>query len=92
MAVPIDSSIVDMGGKRAAGVEIVTMSGLQETSSSRLFCQAFSDSKATEPLAAGFRLEGSMNLGGAGLQAVGAVGCAMLGGGQFGGTVGLVAS
>ena len=91
MSVPIDSSIVETGNKQAASVTVVTISGMQQSASSSLVCQAFSDKSAKEPLAEGFGLEEDRSLGGTGVS-VAAVGCAMLGGGQFGGRVGLVGS
>ncbi|KAL8724371.1 MAG: hypothetical protein Q9166_007992 [cf. Caloplaca sp. 2 TL-2023] len=89
MSVPIDMSIVPFGNKKVFSIVPINLSGTQQSSSSELVCQAFADSKAESPIAAGFRLEEEKILGG-GMQTVGSVGCAMLGTGGFGGVVGLV--
>ncbi|KAL8807134.1 MAG: hypothetical protein Q9223_004460 [Gallowayella weberi] len=89
MPVPVDSSIVAAGNKRVFSIVPINVSGIRDANSLELVCQAFADSKAKNPIAAGFRLEEEMTLGGE-LQTVGSVGCAMLGSGGFGGTVGLV--
>ncbi|KAI4195432.1 MAG: hypothetical protein LQ350_007196 [Teloschistes chrysophthalmus] len=90
ISVPIDSSITTFTSKRAASVTIVTTSGVPQQASGDVLCQAFTDPKAVEPIAAGFRLEKTMSFGGLDVQAVGAVGCAMIGGKGFGGALGLV--
>ncbi|KAL8704851.1 MAG: hypothetical protein Q9201_002010 [Fulgogasparrea decipioides] len=90
ISVPIDNSIASVGGKRAASVAIVTISGEAATKKSELVCQAFGDKKAKEPIAMGFGLQQEMVLDKTGVQVVGSVGCTMVGGGSFGGVIGLV--
>ncbi|KAL8727604.1 MAG: hypothetical protein Q9181_005646 [Wetmoreana brouardii] len=90
ISVPIDNSIAAVGSKRAASVIVVTVSGETVTQSLELVCQAFRDTKAKEPVASGFGLEQEMVLGKTGVQVVGSVGCTMVGGGSFGGVIGLV--
>ncbi|KAL8760104.1 MAG: hypothetical protein Q9184_003425 [Pyrenodesmia sp. 2 TL-2023] len=95
MPVPIDGSIVETGGKSAASVEVATIDGLVQSGDSGLVCQVFADAGAEEPLAWGFGFEQVMGLdgeGAKGVKGVGAVGCAVLGGGHLGGRVGLVRS
>ncbi|KAL8765980.1 MAG: hypothetical protein Q9209_007127 [Squamulea sp. 1 TL-2023] len=92
MPVPIDSSIVPLrDDKPIFSVIVINQSGVEKSKSSELVCQAFADAKAQKPIAAGFRLEEERSLGGK-LEAVGAVGCTMLGLGGFGGMIGLVGS
>ncbi|KAI4099746.1 MAG: hypothetical protein L6R37_005815 [Teloschistes peruensis] len=90
ISVPIDSSITTFSNKRAASATIVTTSGVPQQASGDVLCQVFADPKAVEPIAAGFRLEMTMSFGGLDVQTVGAVGCAMISGKGFGGTLGLV--
>lgn len=93
MPVPIDK-IVQFSSdnkKPVFSIVIINMSGGGESSSDKLVCQAFTDAEAQKPIAAGFGLEEERVLGGD-LMAVEAVGCAMLGGGGFGGVWGLVGS
>ncbi|KAL8919754.1 MAG: hypothetical protein Q9208_006620 [Pyrenodesmia sp. 3 TL-2023] len=101
MRVPIDSSVVIItDDKRAASVEVTTIDGLPQSADSGLVCQVFADAGAEEPLAGGFGFEEVMELGlegevgeeGEGVRSVGAVGCAVLGGRDVGGKVGLVRS
>ncbi|KAI4164605.1 MAG: hypothetical protein LQ342_001918 [Letrouitia transgressa] len=89
-SVAIDRSIVPIGGKQASGVEVITLDGPKVAG--ELVCQAFADEKAQEPLGMGFGMTREADFGGEGLTSVGAVGCAMLSGTEFGGMVGLVAA
>ncbi|KAL8950501.1 MAG: hypothetical protein Q9222_003465 [Ikaeria aurantiellina] len=89
MSVPIDNSIVRTGRKRVASLTIVTATA--EEAGSRVVCQAFADEEAKTPIAAGFGVEEERDLG-TDVEDVGAVGCAMVGGGGFGGWIGLVGS
>ncbi|KAL9580934.1 MAG: hypothetical protein Q9212_004195 [Teloschistes hypoglaucus] len=90
ISVPIDSSITTFTNKRAASATIVTTSRVPQQASGDVLCQAFADLEAVEPIAAGFRIEKTMDFAGLDVQVVGAVGCAMIGGKGFGGTLGLV--
>ncbi|KAL8639459.1 MAG: hypothetical protein Q9228_003514 [Teloschistes exilis] len=90
ISVPIDSSTTTFSNKRAASATIVTTSGVAQQASGDVLCQVFADPKAVEPIAAGFRLEKTMSFGGLDVQTVGAVGCVMISGKGFGGTLGLV--
>ncbi|KAI4216271.1 MAG: hypothetical protein LQ351_001281 [Letrouitia transgressa] len=89
-SVAIDRSIVPIGGKQASGVEIITLDGPKVAG--ELVCQAFADEKAQKPLGMAFGMTREADFGGQGLTSVGAVGCAMLSGTEFGGMVGLVAA
>ncbi|KAL9612544.1 MAG: hypothetical protein Q9167_002883 [Letrouitia subvulpina] len=89
-SVAIDRSIVPTDGKQASGIEVFSLDGPKVAG--ELVCQAFADEKAQEPLGMGFGMARAADFGAAGVTAVGAVGCAMLSGTEFGGMVGLVAS
>ncbi|KAL8716230.1 MAG: hypothetical protein Q9220_000135 [cf. Caloplaca sp. 1 TL-2023] len=89
MSVPIDSSIKRTGGKRVASLTIITVTA--QKAGSRVVCQAFADGQAAKPIAAGFGVEEERDLGND-VEEVEAVGCAMVGGGGFGGLIGLVGS
>ncbi|KAL8750461.1 MAG: hypothetical protein Q9199_007053 [Rusavskia elegans] len=93
MPVPIDKIVPFSSNnkKPVFSIGIINVSGGGESSSDELVCQAFTDAEAQKPIAAGFGLEEERVLGGE-LMAVEAVGCAMLGGGGFGGAWGLVGS
>ncbi|KAL8673852.1 MAG: hypothetical protein Q9224_007514, partial [Gallowayella concinna] len=63
MPVPIDSSIVAVGNKRVFSIVPINVSGIRGANSFlELVCQAFADSKAEKPIAAGFRLEEERSL------------------------------
>ncbi|KAI4222767.1 MAG: hypothetical protein LQ349_007569 [Xanthoria aureola] len=93
ISVPIDKIVPFRPNNRKPvfSVIVISLSGRGESTSDELVCQAFADAKAEKPIAAGFRLEEERILTGE-LVAVETVGCAMLGGGGFGGTWGLVGS
>ncbi|KAL8850315.1 MAG: hypothetical protein Q9221_004730 [Calogaya cf. arnoldii] len=93
MPVPVDKiAPFSVNNKKPVfSIAVINVSGGGESSSDGLVCQAFADSEAKKPIAAGFGLEEERVLGGE-LVAVDAVGCAMLGGGGFGGSWGLVGS
>ncbi|KAL9596237.1 MAG: hypothetical protein Q9219_005948 [cf. Caloplaca sp. 3 TL-2023] len=87
MPVPIDASIVlTSGTKKAFSVTLVSTSGVTQASQ-ELVCQVFGDAEAQEPVERGFGVEEEVGLSG---DVVGSVGCGFLGGGGFGGWVGLV--
>ena len=93
MSVPIDKIVPFSPNNRKPvfSVIVISLSGRGESILDQLACQAFADAEARKPIAAGFRLEEERVFTGE-LVAVETVGCAMLGGGGFGGTWGLVGS
>ncbi len=93
MSVPFDTIVPFSPNNRKPvfSVIVISLSSRGESTSDELVCQAFADAEAQKPIAAGFRLEEERILTGE-LVAVETVGCAMLGGGGFGGTWGLVGS
>ena len=88
MSVPIDNSITSTSNDRVADVVLFSISGAQLGPSERVLCQMFADGEARKPLQSGFGLDEELVLGG--IQTMSAVGCAVVGTGGFGGTLGLI--